>query len=219
MLGNLVALSRHTITGMMVAAGKQFTDWSADYRLFSQDRFDLDKLFATPRQEVLQSIPKTLPFVAAVDDSLFRKRGRKVHGGGYRRDPLGPPFRVNLVWGQRFLQVSAALFQGNWPGPARMIPIDFKHCPTPAKLRKNATPEQLNEYKRLKKKQNISLIALKRLIALRENLDKESPHNSRQLIVSVDGGYTNGTVLKDLLSQNSVGFCRVSKFADSLKDE
>ncbi|RJP32063.1 MAG: hypothetical protein C4547_14445 [Phycisphaerales bacterium] len=36
-LSQLVCIERHTITGLLCSCGRQFDDWSADYRLFSQD--------------------------------------------------------------------------------------------------------------------------------------------------------------------------------------
>ena len=40
------------------------------------------------------------------DDPLLRKTGQKIPGTTYARDPLSPPFQVNLVLGQRFVQTS-----------------------------------------------------------------------------------------------------------------
>ena len=197
-LSNLVSLGRHTITGMILTSGKQFVDWSADYRLFSRDRVDMDKLFHACRREVVDATPRNRPFVAAMDDSIFRKRGMTAHGVAYRRDPLGPPFRVNFIRGQRFLQISAAFPRGHPPGPVRMIPIDFRHCPTPTKPKKLASKAEWKDYRRQQKEQNISRIGRDRLKALRQSLDQEDRGKKRQLVVSVDGGYTNGTVLKGL---------------------
>ena len=52
-LGALVALGRHTISGMLNATGQQFVDWSAAYRLFALERFDTGALLAPARQAVL----------------------------------------------------------------------------------------------------------------------------------------------------------------------
>lgn len=65
-----------------------------------------------------------------MDDTLIRKRGRKVYGTGWKRDPLGPSFCSNFVWGQRFLQISAALPDQPIIGQARGIPIDLTHAPS-----------------------------------------------------------------------------------------
>jgi len=45
-LSHLVALSRHTVTGLITTSGRQWDDWSADYRLLSQERFDPDGVFS-----------------------------------------------------------------------------------------------------------------------------------------------------------------------------
>jgi len=49
-LSLLVCLGRHTITGMLSAAGRQFCDWSADYRLFAAARVAPEALFAVLRR-------------------------------------------------------------------------------------------------------------------------------------------------------------------------
>src|SRR5690606_18585334 len=46
---------------------------------------------------------------AHMDDTLLRKTGKKVDGTKWIRDPLGPPFQTNLVWGQRSIQTSLSL--------------------------------------------------------------------------------------------------------------
>lgn len=197
-LSSLVCLGRHTLTGMLTTAGRQFHDWSADYRLFSRDRFEPDILFAHVRNNLLSEIPRGDPFVCCMDDSLFRKTGKKTYGVAYRRDPLGPPFHVNFILGQRILQISAAWPSGHEPGPARMIPIDFRHCPTTKKPAKNTSPEKRAEYRQLQKKLKISAIGAQRLQKLRKDLDQDPGGMNRQLVVSVDGSFTNGTVLKNM---------------------
>lgn len=126
-------------TQMMTTAGRQFNDWAADYRLFEKERFDPDEIFSVARQEVEKRIGTDLPFVVSMDDSMITKRGRKVYGAGWRRDPMGRPFHVNFIWGQRFLQISALLPDGDAPCGARAIPIDFTHCPKPQKPSRKAS--------------------------------------------------------------------------------
>ena len=46
---------------------------------------------------VLHMLPDNAPLVTALDDTSLRKTGRKIPGVGYRRDPMSPPFHVNLV--------------------------------------------------------------------------------------------------------------------------
>ena len=140
MLSHLVCFGRHTVTGLLRNQDRTQCDWTADYRLYSEDRFDEDKLFGQIRSQIEQLSGPEAPLVVAMDDSLLRKTGRKIYGSRYQRDPLSPPFHVNFVRGLRVLQLSAAVRQGS-DGAARMIPIDFQHAALPAKPRKDASAE------------------------------------------------------------------------------
>lgn len=195
-MGALVGLGRRTVTGMLTTTGRQFVDWSADYRVFGHGRFCVGELFSVPRRAVLENLDSEEPFVAMMDDTLIRKKGRKVSGTSWRRDPLGPPFCTNFIWGQRFLQVSAALPEGPGAARARAIPIDLAHCPSPRKPRKNASSEDWALYKLAQKQTNISRKGAERLWHLRNELDQDNAE--RKLLMVADGGFTNGTVLKSM---------------------
>ena len=108
-LSALACLGRKTITQMLCASGQQFTDWSAAYRLFERERFDTALLWRVVLGSVLEALPEKRPVVALIDDTLTRKKGRKIEGTSWRRDPLGPPFTNNFIWASRFLQLSIAL--------------------------------------------------------------------------------------------------------------
>lgn len=195
MLSFLVCLNKPTVTGMLCCSGKQYQDWTADYRLYSQNRVDEQECFNVVSNEVQSYLKPDEPFVVAMDDSLFRKTGKHIHGVKYLKDPLGPPFNVNLVLGQRMLQLAGAV--QTKPGIARMIPIDFQQAPMPKKPKPNAPKELWDLYKQLDKKANINMLANRRIDALRQQLN-HSKHPDRELIMCVDGRFTNGTVLKAL---------------------
>lgn len=199
----LVGLGRRTITGMLCAGAQQEVDWSAAYRLFEKERFDLDALFAPARRGVVAELSRTEPVVAMMDDTLIRKRGRRMSGAGWKRDPLGPPFCNNFVWGQRFLQVSLALPEGMGACRARGIPIDLRHCPTPVKPRRRAPVEAWEEYHRLARTMRLGIVGTQRIKALRASLDAEG-ETERSLIVGVDGSFTNRTVFRDLPKNTQV---------------
>ena len=188
------------MTGLVCASGHQFGDWSADYRLFARERFDASELFGVARREVLDRLPRQAPLVAAMDDSILRKRGLKTAGVAWRRDPLGPPFHTNFVLGQRFLQLSAALpgGAGTGPAPARMIPIDLRHAPTAKKPRKNAPAVEWQRYRIAQEEANISAVGVGCLADLRESLDSDPGGIERPLWAVVDGRFTNAAVLKNL---------------------
>lgn len=195
-LSTLVCLGRHTVTGLVATSGRQFQDWSADYRLFSKDRFQAGALFRVVRRGIITELPEGSPLVVAMDDSLLPKRGQKMAGVAYRRDPLGPPFHVNFIRAQRVLQLSAALPSAQTPASARMIPIAFQQAPTPKRPRPQATEELWQEYRKAQQQMSISRRGVEQLSTLRNQLDGDG--EKRPLWVVVDGRFTNGTVLKSL---------------------
>jgi hypothetical protein len=196
--GVLLCMGRSTITGWLVSCGLQFKDWSANYKLFSQNRIDNEAIFSVVRQEVVvQNGDQDENIYAHMDDTLIRKTGKKVSGAKWMRDPLGPPFQTNLVWGQRFLQLSLTRYN-NKDGvlESKSIPVDFVHCPLPVKPKKGSDEKAIVEFKEQQKKMKLSKIGVERINHLRENLNNDGCHN-KQLVVSVDGSYTNSEVLKN----------------------
>lgn len=191
MLSSLVGFGRHTITGLLRTQNRLQQDWTADYRFYSQDRFDAEPVFDRVRQRVESHLEPSRPLVTAMDDSLLRKTGRHVHGVRYLRDPLSPPFQVNFVRGLRVLQISAALPEGS--GAARMVPIDFQHAPLPAKPSRKATAKELEAYHQERAQRNLNQVGAARLAWLRHRMD-QSGDPQRRLITCVDGRFTNRTV-------------------------
>jgi hypothetical protein len=193
LLSSLVGFGRHTITGLLRTQNRHQQDWTADYRFYSQDRFDDELVFDLVRQIVESHLDKPQPLVTAMDDSLLRKTGRTVHGVRYVRDPLSPPFNVNFVRGLRVLQISAALPDGT--GAARLVPIDFQHAVLPPKPSRKATPEQLQAYQQERARRNINKVGAARLEWLRQQMD-QSGGAQRRLITCVDGRFTNSSVFE-----------------------
>lgn len=111
---------------MICAAGRQAEDWSADYRLFARGRWAPNDLFVPVVRGALQLLPENAPLVVALDDTRLPKTGKKIPGVGYGRDPMSPPFHVNLVPGQRFVQLSAMVPAGPTPSAARGVPVRFR---------------------------------------------------------------------------------------------
>jgi len=195
--GLLTCLGRKTITGALTASGQQFKDWSAGYRLFSDNRVDMEQLFKTSQKEVLNQIGPDQMIVAHMDDTIIKKTGKKVPGTGWRRDPLGPPFQSNFIWGQRFIQLSMALPGNQGPCQSRAIPVDFCHSPSAKRPGKGATQEQIKQYREEQRQLNLSLQGVECISKLRQNLDQHGARQ-RELCVCVDGSYTNSNVFKNL---------------------
>lgn len=198
-LTSLVCLGRRTLTGLISGCGRQFRDWSADYRLFAHaGRFDSNALFGVVRARVLSEVAPSDPLVVAIDDSYLAKSGRKTFGVGWRRDAHTPPFITNFIRAQRVVQISAALPAHSGPAPARMVPIDFAHAPTPVRPRRTAPPEAWAAYERERAAANINLVGAGRLASLRAALDSEKDGCGRDLVACADGRFTNSTFLRRL---------------------
>ena len=186
------------MAGLICAAGRQADDWSADYRLFARDRWDADDLFAPVVRGALQMLPDTAPLVAALDDTRLPKSGRKIPGVGYGRDPMSPPFHVNLVPGQRFVQLSAMVPGGPAPSPARGVPVRFHHQPPVPKPKPSASDEEKKAYRQRCAQNNLSTCGRDQIRQLRQEMDDRHHARHRKLVVSGDGSYTNKTVLRAL---------------------
>lgn len=195
LLAQLVCPGRHTLTSLITTGGRQFCDWTADYALYAKQRVDPNVLFSQLRHEIEAMNPPSQPLVVALDDTILRKTGKRIPGAAYRKDPLGPPFNINLVWAQRMIQYSAAV-----PGPngeARMIPIAFQDASTPRKPRKNAGEEDVAAYRETMRQRNLNALAIKKLSSL-QNERTEPGKDTPALHVVVDGSYTNRKVLRKL---------------------
>ncbi|MBU0677156.1 MAG: transposase [Verrucomicrobia bacterium] len=195
LLSQLLCLGRHTLTGVLGTSGRLFCDWSADYRMYSSERVEPEKLFAPVRQSLTGRLAVRQPLVAALDDTHLRKSGRKTHGVKYTRDPLGPAFHINFIKAQRFLQISMASPAEN--GMARMVSIDFVHAPAAQKPRPGADEQTLAQFRQAKRETALPKVGAERLSKLRSDMDQEG-QVERPLWSVVDGGYTNRTFIKNL---------------------
>src|SRR5260370_24967025 len=96
---------RRTISRTISALGRSDRDWSGDYKMFSRCKWEAERLFDPVIDEYLGRYPK-MPVVSAIDDTKIRKTGKRISSARWQRDPLSPPFHVNLLWGLLFLQAS-----------------------------------------------------------------------------------------------------------------
>lgn len=211
-LGWLCGPSPKTVTSALDWLDQRQEDWSAAYRLLSQDHWEGSDFFAPVLAEAFAlSGDAAAPIYAAQDDTLLRKSGRKIPGTAYARDPLSPAFQVNLVWGQRFLQTALLVKP---PGPARpwrAIPVAFRHTP-PVKPPPRPTPEERAAVQEARKRHNLSVAGAEELQQLRNALDRQPGGRERLLVDAVDGGYANRTFLRQL-PERTVVVARLRKNA------
>jgi hypothetical protein len=195
LFSQLLCLGRHTVTGLLSTQGRVHADWSADYRLYARRRADPEVLFGCVRRALRTRRGRRQPRVLGLDDSLLRKRGTKVHGVRWLRDPLGPPFSVNFVRGQRVVQFSEAL--PSTQAQARMVPVDFQHAPPAPKPPKDASAAEVKAQRRAAKELNINAVAARRL----RHLAAEEPG---PLITVCDGRFANRSFLQAVKTQSTI---------------
>ncbi len=192
----MICPGRHTISGLITTFGKQFRDWTADYALYAKSRINENVIFSQIRREVESLKPPDRPLCLALDDTILRKTGKTIPGAAFRKDPLGPPFNINLVWAQRRIQFSAAVPDAN--NEVRMIPISFRDASTPRKPRKTAPSKEVEDYKERMKQRNLNTLAADSLHQIQQERTLESNGTTPDLHVVVDGSYTNKKVLRRL---------------------
>jgi hypothetical protein len=194
---------RRTITRTISALGRSDRDWSADYKMFSRCRWQPERLFDPVIDEYLQRYPQA-PVVAAIDDTKLKKTGRKIRGATWQRDPLSPPFHLNLMYGLRFLQASL-LFRHYDEGdyPPRAVPVRFQEAPALKKPGKRASAADRQQYRELTRHTNLSTQTLDLIRGLRASLDQRGGANRRLLIVG-DGSFSNRTMYKATLERTTL---------------
>jgi len=196
-IGLLLGMGRRTITRALCFHGQTEEDWSADYKLFSRSPWDEQALFGgiVPQLVGRGYLERDLVAVAW-DDTAVPRRGKRIKGGQWMRDSMGPPFHVNLIWGQRFLQASVlvALYEQDPESSARAIPVRFKEVAAVKNPGSKASPEKLAAYKEAKKKHNLSVAAVEQFKLMREDFDARGMAHTT-LLHTVDGSYLNRTTL------------------------
>ncbi len=194
------ATGRRTISQTICIEGRAQQDWSADYKFYSRSRWQEQRLFDGVSEEYLSRFPQR-PVVLAIDDTRVGKSGKKIPGANWQRDPLSPPFQVNMIWGLRFVQASL-LFPHHCEGEfsARAYPVGFKHVPVVKKPGMRASDEQREEYRRLRKTTNLSTESLNWIRDYRNRLDNLNAAD-RVLRVVGDASFCNRTFYKSPLDR------------------
>lgn len=203
--GQLLSPPRHTTSAAICTLGRQFQDWSADYRAFSRSPWHPHVLFDPVIDYSIPLLPSfPAPIIAAIDDTACKKSGRRIPGVATVRDPQSPPYHVNLIRGLRFVQASLMIAPLHGQGPARALPVRFQPAPPVPKPKKNAPPQQWEDYKKRKKALSLATIGLSTVIDLRQALDERHDTRLRQLLIAVDGSYTNQVLLKGLPARTTL---------------
>ena len=210
-LGSLLCLGRRCLTRIIWTNGGQHQSWSADYFLHSRCQWEPQQLFQPILQRALAYCPQRLVGVA-IDDTRLRKTGRSIQQAFYQRDPLSPPFHVNLVLGLRFLQASLLVpLHRRANVGARALPIRFQQVSRVKRPGRKASPEQYQQYKEAVKRQNLSRSFVEMGMQLREQLDAAGG-SKKILVLTADGSFCNRTCFSQV-AERSVLLARARKDA------
>jgi hypothetical protein len=210
-LGSLVCLGRRCLTRIIWTNGGQNRSWSAEYFLHSRCRWEPQQLFRPILKGALEYCPQRLVGVA-LDDTKLRKTGRSIPQAFYQRDPLSPPFHVNLVLGLRFLQASLLVpLHRNAPVGTRALPIRFQEVSRVKRPAKKASDAEKKQYKEAVKRKNLSRSFVEMGEQLRQELD-QAGGTKKILVLTGDGSFCNRTCFGEI-PQRSVLLVRARKDA------
>jgi hypothetical protein len=120
-VAEVFALSRHTITQLLMTLGLTEQDWSGWYRLFSQRRFKIERATEVLFGETLQHVDAAGVYVVAGDGTQTPRSSGKLEGVGWLRSLRTAVFKAGIEHAQRW-------FNGSWLVPAeagysRAVPL------------------------------------------------------------------------------------------------
>ena len=194
-LGSLVCLGRRCLSRIIWTNGGQHRSWGAEYFLHSRCEWQPQELFRPILERALAYCPGRLVGIA-VDDTRLPKTGRCIQQAFYQRDPLSPPFHVNLMLGLRFLQASLLVPVHRMAKVgARGLPIRFEEVSRIKKPSRKAQPEAWQAYKEAIKQHNLSQSFVAMMGQLRKELDL-SGGETKTLVLAADGSFCNRTCFR-----------------------
>jgi hypothetical protein len=217
-LALLVSLGRRTISRSICVLGRQWRNWTADYRFFSRCHWQPQALFDVVLERLAGVLSPTQPLVVALDDTPCRKTGKRIRAAKILRDPLSPPFHTNLCRALRFLQAVMLVWPGEAAGAARAVPVAFDLAPPVAKPKRPRKPRRpaaksdwaayarawrahrrnLKNYRQRQRREGLSAQGARLLNTLRERCSKISAWKEKPLWAVVDASFCNRTVFRFL---------------------
>ena len=202
-LGSLVCLGRRCLSRIIWTNGGQDRSWSAEYFLHSRSSWDAQALFQPIWEQALPCCRGRLVGVA-VDDTRLPKTGRCIQQAAYHRDPLSPPFHVNLIRAVRFLQASLLVpLHRRAPRYTRALPVRFEEVSYVKKPSRRASAETWTQYKVAVKQHNLSRHFVQMAAGLRAALDAAGGA-AQILVLAGDGSFSNRTCLRAPLDRTEL---------------
>ncbi len=195
-LGSLVCLGRRCLTRIIWANGGQNRSWSAEYFLHSRCHWGAAAVVSTDLEARFGVLPPTSGRRGHRRHPPAQDRTRAIPQAFYQRDPLSPPFHLNLVLGLRFLQASLLVpLHRNAPVGTRALPIRFQEVSRVKRPGKKATDEMQKQYREAVKQKNLSRSFVEMGQQLRQELDQAGGAD-KVLVLAGDGSFWNRTCLE-----------------------
>lgn len=122
-----VFAARRTVTGMIVASGAVgLKHHSAFHRVFSSARWSLDALGLATFAAVMSMLGEGV-VALSLDETLARKRGKKVYGVGMHHDPLlSSRSKAVINWGHSWVVLAVQVRLRCIPHRVFSLPILFR---------------------------------------------------------------------------------------------
>lgn len=137
--GLAAQVQRRTVTGMLLGAGLAGI-WPHDraHWFFARARWEADELgLSVARLVVALLVPPGGAITVAVDDTVFRRTGRKVHGAAWQHDGSSP-FQTKLSFGNCFVTAGIVVTLPFCTRPVCLPVLARLNIPVPgARRRKN----------------------------------------------------------------------------------
>jgi hypothetical protein len=126
---------------------------------------------------------------------------KKIRTAHWSRDPLSPPFHVNLSYGLRWLHTSILLpLHQQQAISARAVPVWFEEVAPVHKPGKKATEEQKKAYREAVKQKNLSVEAVEMFKQMRQKVDNLGGQD-KTLVFALDGSFCNQKIFKAKLER------------------
>ena len=201
-LSQVCVIGRHTIIRSYLVR-QEPGDFSSEYKLHSRSRWQAQDLFLPILEQAIALCPgKLLPL--GCDDTRVRKAGKKISTAHWGRDPLSPPFHLNLQYGLRFLHTSVLVpLHATQKVSARALPIWFEEVAPVSKPKKQASEADKLAYRQAIKVHNLSQRAVEMMRQLRQRVD-QAGGKDKIVVFAFDGSFCNQTVFRAKLERTTL---------------
>jgi hypothetical protein len=127
MIGWILCTTRRTVTGILPFAdpwAKRAHD--AYHRFFPDARWRMAALWTLLAKILIQAFCRNGIITLALDDTLFHRSGRKVHGAGWWRDAVRSTHKtIVYAWGLNLVVLTLQI-QPPWGGEPLGLPINMR---------------------------------------------------------------------------------------------